>query len=200
MVGQQGRASRARRDGDDAGSVASKTAVAHASKEHCSCINAAAAACSSSCGGCHVVVHRRYQHCCCMLLQVPAAATAVLLCGSDCCCTAACVLAVLLRAPACPRTLGKTQPPPLDVMSITSTVSGVGAAPGYLMGMHLCMQAWAGCRLRCMPGGVGPTGLPCAPAARGALTQPPAAQSPLQLRRSAACACPAELWQGWDRL
>lgn len=35
------------------------------------------------------------------------------------------------------RTFGNTQPPPLDVMSITSVVSGVGAAPGYLMGMHL---------------------------------------------------------------
>lgn len=173
-----------------------------ASKEHCSCINAAAAAaCSNSCGVCHVVGDGRHQNCCCMLLRVHGAATAVPLCGSDCCCcAAACALAVLLRAPACPRTLGKTQPPPLDVMSITSTVSGVGAAPGYLMGMHLRMQAWAGCRLRCMPGGGRPTGLPCAPAARGTLTQPPAAPSPLQLRRSAACACPAELWQGWDRL
>jgi hypothetical protein len=34
-------------------------------------------------------------------------------------------------------TLGNTQPPPLEVMSMTSVVSGVGAAPGYLMGMHL---------------------------------------------------------------
>lgn len=31
---------------------------------------------------------------------------------------------------------GNTQPPPLDVISMTSVVSGVGAAPGYLMGMH----------------------------------------------------------------
>lgn len=38
-------------------------------------------------------------------------------------------------------TFGNTQPPPLDVISRTSVVSGVGAAPGYLMGMHLHTHA-----------------------------------------------------------